>query len=69
MLKYEVEGYFSTEQCKKIKEKLEGKTFFNFIVQYGSIAGNNSLIIMSDIKNYTDEELKNMVIYYVFNSL
>ena len=45
MAKYEIEGYLNTEQCKRIKEKVQGKTYLKFNVEYGGIAGNNTMII------------------------
>ena len=63
MIKYIIDGYFSNDQCKKIKEKLQGKTFMNFNIEYGGIAGNNTIIVSSNVENYSDEELKEMFIY------
>ena len=68
MAKYEIDGYFNTEQCKKIKDKMQGKTFMKFDIQYGGIAGNNQLIVMSN-SDYNDEELKEMFVHYALNQL
>ena len=69
MLVYNVEGYFSKEQCIRIKEKLQGKTYFNFNIQYGGMAGNNNIIVTSDNKDHNNEELKSMFIFNVLNLL
>ena len=67
MLKYEIEGYFNWYQCERIKAAMQGKTFMNFDIQYGGIADNNEIIVMSDNENYNDEELKEMFIHYALS--
>jgi len=69
MCKYQIAGYFSKNQCENIKSKLEGKTFMNFHIEFGGIANNNSMIVTSNAENYTDDELKEMFIYYTLTSL
>jgi len=68
-LRYILPGYYSTNTAKRIKEKLEGKTFFNFRVEFGGIAHNNQIIIMSDYEGYTDQEFSDMVIGFAFELL
>ena len=75
MLEISINGYFTENQCKAIKEKLEGKTFYKFKISWSNYAGNCSLIIRSDINNghknntYTNENLKDMFIHYILNKL
>lgn len=69
MAKYEIEGYFSSKDCENIKRKLEGKTYMNFHIEYGGIAGNNQLIVTSNNEDYNDQELKEMFIYYALTQL
>lgn len=64
MKRYEIEGYFSNSQAEKIKQKLQGKTYMNFNVEYGGMAGNNTIIITSN-EAESDEDLKDFVIFYV----
>jgi len=75
MLKYTLPGLYSDTKAAKIKEVLEGKTYYRFMVEYGGIAGNNEISVMStymaekpvsadDTKEFTE-----MVIYYAFNCL
>lgn len=68
MARYEIDGYFNTEQCKVIKEKTQGKTYLNFNVEYGGMAGNNTIIVSSK-NGQDDEELKEMFIYYALNQI
>lgn len=61
--------YFTENQCKKIKEKMQNKSFFNFDISYGNYAGNCTLIIRSNNENYDEQELKDMFIYCCLNEL
>lgn len=63
------ESYYTERQCKKVKEKLQGKTFFNFDITYSNDAGNCSLIVRSNITGYTPEELKEMFIFCCISEL
>lgn len=70
MISYQVNGLYSVKQCKKIKELLQGKTFFNFDIQYGGYGEQNqSIIVCSDNDDYTSEELKEMFIYFCLTEL
>lgn len=63
-------GYFTENQCKRIKEKMQGKTFFNFDISYSNQAGNCILIINSDNTNdYTPQDLKEMFLHYCLSQL
>lgn len=63
------ESYYTERQCKKVKEKLQGKTFFDFDITYSNDAGNCSLIVRSNITGYTPEELKEMFIFCCISEL
>ena len=69
MAKYEIDGYFNNKQCERIKEKVQGKTYLNFNVEYGGIAGNNTMIITSNIEGCSDKELETMFIFYALNQI
>lgn len=56
--------YFTESQCKRLKEKLQGKTFLKFDISYYSRGVNCTLIVRSDNTNYNLQELKEMFIYY-----
>lgn len=62
-------GYYTERQCEKIKEKMQGKTFFNFDITYSNNSGNCSLIVKSDIIGYTSEELKEMFVFCCISEL
>lgn len=68
MAKYEIDGYFSRNQCENIKQKLEGKTFMNFHIEYSGFAGNYTITVTSDIEE-SDKELSEMFIYYTLGTL
>ena len=69
MIKYEVAGNFDNETCEKLKEKLQGKTYFNFDIQCGGVASNNSIIVTSNTKGYTNKDLKEMFTAMLIKSL
>jgi len=69
MLAYTLPGYYSNRDAEKLKEKLTGKTFYNFMVEYGGVAGNNEIVIMSATPEYTQEEFTEFVIAYAFSEL
>lgn len=55
----------SKEQVEKLILKLNGKTYMNFIVSYSISAGNYPVIISTDRPNTSEDELKNMVLWYL----
>jgi hypothetical protein len=65
---YHLDGIFSNEQVKRIKEKLEGKSYMNFIIEGGGHAGNNWVSVATK-GDYTEQELKEMFIYCAMTSL
>ena len=70
MYTYEVPGYFSKSRAEVIKQKLQGRTYYNFNVQYGGMADNNKIFVSSeyDVKG-KKKEFEEMVIFFVFNEL
>lgn len=62
-----VDGYFSENQAKKIKEKLQGKTYFNFNIGLSNCAGNYKLTVTAE--NADLEEAKMMFYYVALNEL
>ena len=65
-----IDGYFTESECKAIKAKMQGKTFFNFDITYSNFAGNCELTVTSDNDNgYTDKDLKEMFIYACIGEL
>ncbi|BBI90482.1 hypothetical protein HYO65_gp090 [Tenacibaculum phage PTm1] len=69
MLTVELGNIGCEKQAKKIKEKLQGKTYFNFEVDYCAYMGNYPVSVSSDINNnnsgneYTLEEFKYMLMF------
>lgn len=43
-----IEGYFTESQAKKLKEKMQGKSYLNFSVEYSNENGNCTLIVSTD---------------------
>lgn len=55
----------SKEQVEKLTLKLSGKTYMNFIVDYSISAGNYPVSISTERSNTTEDELKDMVLFYL----
>lgn len=55
----------SRQQVEKLISKLSGQTYMNFIVDYAVMAGNYPVYISTERENTTEEELKNMVLFYL----
>ncbi len=53
-------GNFCESTCKRIREKMEGKTFHNFHVIYSNVHGNCQIGVEIDETPDTDEEVKQM---------
>lgn len=53
----------SKDQAEKIALKLNGKTYFDFIVSYSSDAGNYPVVVSTERSETTEDELKNMVLF------
>lgn len=60
MIYAEIEGFFSANYAKIIKERLQGETFFEFDIEICNQAGNCSLIVKSNIDDYSPDELREM---------
>jgi len=61
-------GYYTEDQVKKMKEKLTGKTFMNFIIDSTNMAGNHIVTVMS-VDEQDVEQLKDMFMFYLVGSL
>lgn len=55
----------SKEQAEKLTAKLTGQTYMNFIVDYAVAVGNYPVTISTEREFTTEEELKDMVLYYL----
>ncbi len=55
----------SKEQAEKLMLKLNGKTYMNFIVDYSVMMGNYSVGVSTERPDTTEDELKNMVLFYL----
>lgn len=62
-------GYYTESDAKKIKEKTEGKTYMNFIVETSNEAGNYKIMVSTIRANTSEEELKEMFYYYILTNL
>ncbi len=62
-------GYFTEDQCKRLKEKLQGKTFLHFDIAYSNECGNCTLIVRTNNTNYSLAEMKEMFISYCISEL
>ena len=55
----------SKEQAEKLTLKLSGKTYMSFIVDYAIAAGNYPVSISTERPDTTEDELKDMVLFYL----
>lgn len=53
-------GYLCESDCKAIKDKLEGRSFYSFMIDWSNNAGNCQLIIGTDYPDAKEEEVKSM---------
>jgi hypothetical protein len=53
------------EQAQKLISVLQGQTYMNFIVDYGVYAGNYPVTVSTERHETTEEELKDMVLFYL----
>lgn len=53
----------SEEQAKRIKQALEGKSFYNFKVYFASIAQNWPVSVTTDYPGAVESEVREMVLY------
>jgi len=51
------------EQAKKIKNVLEGKSFYNFRVEYANMMQNWPVSVSTEYQDTTEEELREMVLF------
>ena len=66
---YTLNGYFSKNQANRIKEKFQGKTYYNFNVEVANLQTNYEVTISTDYKiddEEQEQEFKNMVNHYAF---
>jgi len=50
-------------QAEKIIAKLSGKTYYNFIVEYGIDCNNYPVLVSTEYDGATESELKDMVLF------
>lgn len=71
---YTLPGLYSNNEAQRIKEVLDGKTFYEFEVQYGGTAENNQVTIITFYEPFSEEEnfeeeFKSMIISFIASSL
>lgn len=69
MISYTIPGYFSTTAAEKIKQTLQGKTYMDFIVEYGGIGTQNQVITIATTGNFGQIELAEMMIHVSLSEL
>ena len=63
MITIELGNIGSKEQAEKLVKKLSGKTYYNFIVEYGSCMGNYPVSVSTEYSGAIEEEVKNMLLF------
>jgi hypothetical protein len=61
MITIELGNIGSEKQALRIREKLEGKTYMEFIVEYGICAGNYPVTVSTNYEGVTMDEFRNML--------
>ncbi len=63
MITIELGNVGSKEQAEKIAKKLNGKTYYNFQVEYSSCAGNYPISIGTDYEGAEEKKVKEMLMF------
>lgn len=63
MLTIELGNIGSEKQALRIREKLQGQTYMNFIVEYGIYAGNYPVRVLTNYEGATIEEFRDMLTF------
>lgn len=64
-----INGYFTRPAAERIREKLTGKSFYNFEIETGNNAGNYTIVVKTELDDVTPEELQEMFYYVALNEL
>lgn len=63
MISIELGNIGSKEQAEKIANKLNGKTYYNFQVEYGICAGNYPVSVSTDYEGAEENEVIEMLMF------
>lgn len=63
MIEIKLGNIGSEEQAKRIKQKLEGKSFYNFKVHYASMAQNWPVSVTTDYPGAVESEVREMLLF------
>lgn len=66
---FSIDGLFCEDDCKALKAALDGKSFYNFKVFWGSWAGNCVLSVETDYPHGTIAEVKSHFIWLALVTL
>lgn len=66
---FSIDGLFCERDCKALQMALNGKSYYNFKVFYGSWAGNCVLNIETDYPHGTIAEAKRFFVWLAFVTL
>lgn len=69
MITVELGNIGSEKQAKKISNKLEGKTYMNFLVYMAPDAGNWPVSICTENEKVTEKELMEMVVFVLASEI
>lgn len=62
-------GFFSKEQCERIKAVMDGKTIYKFEVIYSNQAGNCGLGVQVDAEMFDEQGIRDMFMHYALSQL
>lgn len=63
MITIELGNIGSKEQAEKIYNKLNGKTYYNFKVEYSPMMGNYPVQVTTDYEGAEESEVKEMLMF------
>ena len=69
MITIELGNLGSRKRAERVAELLEGKTYYNFNVTYGSCAGNYPTQVSTKYPEATEEEVTKMLLFVLACSL
>ena len=63
MITIELGNFYSEEQAERIRHKLNGKSFYNFQVDYGIYINNYPVSVSTDYEGAEENEVIHRLLY------
>lgn len=69
MVTIELGNISSKEQAERIYNKIEGKSYYNFRVDFGNCAGNYPVSVTTYLEGAEEDEVKEMLFFVMAQEL